>query len=129
MQVHTFYICLGANVPDADQRLHEACRLIRNKLDNTLRVSSALRTEPFDFPYPALFTNIVVIGHTSLSAAEVEALLKQLERKLGRRKHHKRQGVVMADLDLIWWDGQVLRPKDWERPYVQLAVTELSQYS
>lgn len=116
-------------MPDADQRLLEACRLLRDELDNTLRVSSAQCTVPIDFPNPALFTNMVAFGHTSLSASEVNTLLKQLERKLGRRKHHKRQGVVMADLDLIWWDGQVLRPEDWERPYVQHAVTELSQGS
>lgn len=126
MHDHTFYICLGSNVADADWRLQEACRLVREGLDNSLRVSSPLRTDPVDFPNPALFTNMVAMGHTSLDAADVVALLKRVERTLGRRKCHKRQGKVMADLDLIWWDGQVLRPVDWERPYVQQAMAELS---
>ena len=129
MQVHTFYIGMGSNVSDADWRLQEACRLIREGLDHSLRMSTPQQTEPIDFPNPALFTNMVATGHTSRSAAVVETWLKRLERKLGRRKHHKRQGVVMADLDLLWWDGHVLRPTDWERPYVQQAIAELSQDS
>ena len=39
--------------------------------------------------------------------------------------HHEAQGIVTIDLDLLWYDGKVLKPADWPREYIQKGVKEL----
>mgnify|MGYP002863914830 CR=1 FL=1 len=127
MDTHTYYIGMGSNVAGASALLACArfwmCRL----LGRDIRFSAPVNTEPVDFPWPALFTNQVAMVVCAKEPAALGALLKRIERLLGRLPQHKRQGVMRIDLDILCADGQVLRQADWNRPDVVEAVRSLGR--
>ncbi len=116
-------ISIGAN-EQADKNLHFAFRW----LENHCRVEVAtpiITTEPIGSGYEKLFRNQLVWVSSSFSLPEMNDALKLLERQVGRLPHHKWQGVVPLDADILVWNEQVLRPQDMLRPYVKYLL-ELS---
>ena len=73
------------------------------------------------------FFNMTAVCTTSLPPTGIKQLLKQIETALGRKPEDKAHGIVKIDLDLLAYDGQILKQEDWKRPYVQEGVNELSQ--
>lgn len=62
---------------------------------------------------------------TALSADSLHRLFKELERRSGRLPEDKPAGIVKLDIDLLVYDGEVLKPEDMEREYVRLCLKEL----
>ena len=52
--------------------------------------------------------------------------LKAIEKRLGRMLEDKKKGIVKIDIDLLTYDGEVLKVNDWKREYVCQGVMELS---
>ncbi len=117
---------MGSNLPDGPDKLAQAARRIAALADGELLLSTLLLTEPVDFPWPCRFANQVAYCRTSLRRESVVSALKDIEREAGRRAADKALGIVRLDLDLLSYDGRVLRPTDWQRSYVRRAVDELS---
>jgi 2-amino-4-hydroxy-6-hydroxymethyldihydropteridine diphosphokinase len=55
----------------------------------------------------------------------VNEVAKQIEGLLGRLPEHKQQGSVIVDIDLFGWNGCIVRPEDYNRPYVQRLLPDL----
>ena len=72
-----------------------------------------------------MFTNQLAVIETTVPPTLVRSLLKGIERELGRKPEDVQEGIVKIDLDLLCMDGQVLKPEDWQRDYVQAALAEL----
>ncbi|MDO4691455.1 MAG: 2-amino-4-hydroxy-6-hydroxymethyldihydropteridine diphosphokinase [Porphyromonadaceae bacterium] len=92
------------------------------------RATERMQTAPIDFPYASVaFTNIVLVAETTLGKEEVYTILKQLEADCGRTAQSRRTHLelVPMDLDLIVWDGEVCKPRDLSRPYVQIGLAAL----
>ena len=87
--------------------------------------SRLTRTAPVDFVSPRLFYNCVAACTTARSLTEVHDLLKQIEAALGRKPEDKACGIVRIDLDLLSYDGEILKPMDWGRTYVEEGRKEL----
>ena len=118
---------MGSNLPEGDQMLLWARQRLAEVVGGEQRYSTVLCTEPVDFPYPQPFTNQVVRIETGLSAEAIRRRLKSLEREAGRKPKDKAQGIVRLDLDLLCFDGHVLKAKDWQRQDVISAREELDQ--
>ena len=58
----------------------------------------------------APFLNQEANFHTTLSADEVKALLKGIEREAGRTPEEKAREVIRLDIDLVAIDGRRLKP-------------------
>ena len=127
MVKHVFYIGMGSNVPEAAILLENARVGLTTLSNGEALFSTPISTEPVDFLWPAQFTNQVARLTTTMSMGEIKASLKQLERDAGRRRGDKQRGIVRLDLDLLAVDGNVLRPSDWQRPYIRQGVDELEQ--
>lgn len=87
--------------------------------------SRLTRTSPVDFVSPRLFYNCVAACTTARTLTEVRDLLKRIEAALGRKSEDKARGIVRIDLDLLLYDGEILKPTDWERTYVKEGREEL----
>lgn len=66
------------------------------------------------------YMNRLLKGHTTLTASELEVLLKQLERETGRDK-----GRVTIDADLLLYDKERFHMHDWPRTYVQQLLPDV----
>ena len=126
MSRHIIYIGMGSNLPKGGQMLLWARRRLAELVGGEQHYSTALRTEPVDFPYPQPFTNQVARIETELSAEAIRRRLKSLEREAGRKPEDKAQGIVRLDLDLLCFEGRVLKAKDWQRQDVISAREELA---
>ncbi len=88
--------------------------------------SRLARTAPAVPGTSRMFYNRVACLSTSLAASQVRECLKKIERAHGRTADDKARGIVKIDIDLLRYDGEVLKPDDWQRDDVRRGVAELA---
>lgn len=117
-------LCLGSNT-DCEANLKSAAGLLRAYF-GSIRFSEAIYTEPIGLPGSGLFLNQVAVAGTDASREEVRQAVKAMERALGRTPDSKQKGRIPIDIDLLLWNGVVLKPADWEKEYVQLLFRSVA---
>jgi len=128
MVKHLIYIGMGSNVQSGERVLQWTRRKLRIMFGSTVHFSAPVLTDPIDFPYPTKFLNQIGAIITERPQLVVESLLKDLEQQMGRKKSAVARGIVVLDLDLLSFDRNIVRPADWERPYVKDGVAELQNW-
>lgn len=59
------------------------------------------------------YLNVLCLAQSDASLDRIQLLLKQMELLMGRRKGSE----VVIDLDLVVWNGEILRPWDVNQTY------------
>ncbi|MDE6481191.1 MAG: 2-amino-4-hydroxy-6-hydroxymethyldihydropteridine diphosphokinase [Muribaculaceae bacterium] len=67
------------------------------------------------------YLNAVVYGKTSLSKKELEILCKKYEAECGRDEEMRDAGKVPVDIDLVIYDGDILRHNDYKREFFKIG--------
>lgn len=114
---------IGSNVADRENKVTRAIEALRGAF-RRVNVSDVYESAPFSGqgdPY----TNAVFAGITTMSMSDVIEFLKQTEADAGRNSASSREGQVELDLDLVIWDGRIVRPKDFERLYFNVGYRQL----
>ncbi|WP_456087398.1 2-amino-4-hydroxy-6-hydroxymethyldihydropteridine diphosphokinase [Parabacteroides sp.] len=117
-------LCLGSNT-DCEANLKSADELLLAYF-GSVRFSEAAYTKPVGLPGSGLFLNQVAIAGTDVPLEGVRQALKGMEKKLGRMPDSKRKGEIPIDIDLLLWNGTILKPADWEKEYVQLLFRSVA---
>ena len=125
MSKHVIYIGLGTNAEYGALLLQSARRKLGIAFRGEQRFSELVQTAPVGLSSKRMFTNQLAVIETTVPPTLVRSLLKGIERELGRKPEDVQEGIVKIDLDLLCMDGQVLKPEDWQRDYVQAALAEL----
>lgn len=121
---HRCLIGLGAN-SEAETNLCKV-RSMLEELFPDVRWSTEIQTLPHTISNAAPFRNQVGSMTTSLSPEELKACFKEMERKLGRTPEGKAAGIIPADIDLLQYDTEILKPEDLKRDYIQQSISELT---
>lgn len=121
---HEVWIGIGSNA-GAETTLPQARQLL-TKAFGSIAFSTPLQTAPVDFSFSAPFTNQVARFRTALTADEVNAKLKDIERTCGRRPEDKAQGRIRIDLDLLQYGSTVVKKNDFSRAYIRQGINELN---
>lgn len=116
MNLNKIILSLGSN-RESEANIRRADELLRGFLD-TVTFSEALCTEAVGLPEGGQFLNQVAIGYTDKQPEAIWQTLKQMERQLGRTPDGKATGCIPIDIDLLQWNGLVLKPADLERGYI-----------
>ena len=124
MNQHTCILCLGSNFYRIAHMAYAQREL--KKHFPTIRFSEEMETEAIGSRFLSPFSNQVASFETTLSSEEVRAILKQIERDLGRLPEEKPQGVIRIDIDLLMYDDCVLKPADLERDFVKEGLKSLN---
>lgn len=95
------------------------------KLFPEIVFTEALTTKPYGKHYKRPFVNVLAVANHSAPTDEINAQLKEMEKRMGRAPEDKAKGKVVIDLDLVAADGEILRPKDFERDYVQDLLPQI----
>lgn len=119
------FIGIGSNF-STDVYVQRACLSLRTLFQNVV-FSQMLMTDPVDWISESKFMNMVVYCNTQLSATDLIAKLKQIEQELGRTKEDKDKGVVLIDLDLLSYNGAIIKQNDWNRDDVIKCVNVLRE--
>lgn len=120
-------LTLGSNT-FAKTNIDKAKRMLTYLFPDII-FSEPILTEPEDDRYSYLFRNILAVVDTDLQPEEVISKIKQTERAVGRSPRDKYVGKMVIDIDLVKYGNTILRPKDYEREYVQrlLATMDLPE--
>jgi len=117
------YIALGSNLGDRSETLAAALAMLDECAGiSVLRVSEMVQTAPVGGPDgQGDYLNAAAKIETSLSPAELLAVLQDIERKLGRdRLSEQRWGERTCDLDILLIGDVVMDTPDLTIPHPRM---------
>jgi len=126
------FVGVGSNV-ESEENVVRGLRLVDTEL-GVRGVSSFYRTPALERPLDPPFVNGVIEIGDALGPLETRAVLKRLERMLGRTRSDDRYGPRTLDLDLLLHGDQVLssdalklpHPDIKTRAFVAIPLLELA---
>lgn len=122
---HYITIALGTNV-NIEEML-KAQEMLKASFPDIM-FSRIMPTEPLGERFQGrAFYNAVASFTTDEKLADISLLLKQAETSCGNTRELRAMGTVVIDIDLLLYDSTRLHPTDWERQYIKILTTELSQ--
>lgn len=133
--MHTAILGLGTNLGDKEENIHEAYRMIEERVGEISRRSAMLHTEPWGFDSDNEFVNSVIMVETELTPHQVLNATQKIEREMGRTiksvngQYHDR----IIDIDILLYDDITLNDEDLviphplmkERDFVMIPLKEI----
>jgi 2-amino-4-hydroxy-6-hydroxymethyldihydropteridine diphosphokinase len=120
--VSTAYLGLGSNLGDRRQYLAAAvCALNEEPGLRVEKTSSVYETKPVGVVEQPDFLNLVAQVTTELPAHDLLARCLRIETALGRVRT-ERWGPRTVDIDVLWYDGQVVNDADLILPHPRMAT-------
>jgi 2-amino-4-hydroxy-6-hydroxymethyldihydropteridine diphosphokinase len=116
-------VSIGSNSHDREEQVKRAMDFLSGMLADA-KTSSSYSTPAINGK-DADYANAVTEGGSDDDFDELNAKLKDYEARCGRRPNHKQNGDVPIDLDIVIWNGNVLRERDYERDYFQRGWKQL----
>lgn len=115
-------IGIGSNAPDREARMKEGIAQLHQFLNHvvTSEIYETVSISPRD---ASPFLNAVAGATTTLSRSALIDRLKEIERLAGR--HEAAPGIVTLDLDLVIFNGQIIRDRDFEQAYFNIGYRQL----
>ena len=114
----TIYLGLGSNTGDRQQNLDRALFLLKQRL-RIDRVSSIYDTEPVGDTDQPRFLNMVCQALTRLAPQNLLALLKGIEKKLGRTG--KSGAPRPIDIDILLYGEQIIETTELTIPHSRMT--------
>jgi 2-amino-4-hydroxy-6-hydroxymethyldihydropteridine diphosphokinase len=103
-----FVLSFGSNIGDCRLNIKKCYRLLEEKLNTSLTVSSFYVTKPWGNINQGDFINSVGFGNTGKSAFEILDIILETERELGRIRNEK-WGPRILDIDLLFIDNEIIK--------------------
>jgi 2-amino-4-hydroxy-6-hydroxymethyldihydropteridine diphosphokinase len=126
-KLHKAIILLGSNI-DTEKNIKKAKDLL-TKISKDYRFSDSMLTKPLGYKNQQDFTNAVASVHTELEQEDLQALLKSFENILGRQRDPKnKNGPRTIDLDIIFFDGEIVGDDFQKKPFIKNLVSQLGVY-
>jgi GTP cyclohydrolase IV len=116
---HIVYFGLGSNLGDRQANLVEAIQSLRAQV-HVERLSPVYETEPAYVTDQPRFLNMALKGVTALAPDELLTVLKRIEQRMGRRQT-ERYGPRPIDLDILFYDSQVVKSESLRIPHPLIA--------
>lgn len=112
----TAYIGLGSNIGEREKNCTIALEKLNKKGIRIKKVSSMHETEPWGLKDQPRFINMVVEVETDLTPEGLLAVLKEIEKEMGREKTVK-WGPRIIDLDILFYNDKIINEKELQIPH------------
>lgn len=112
--INNAVICLGANTPDAAASIAAAFDTLA-EWGRVAASSGPYRTAPEYARETVPYLNQVLSFDTALDHDSLHRLTKDYEHAVRSANDHP--GLVNLDIDIVVWNGRVMRPKDASAAY------------
>lgn len=123
--MNNIVISIGSNHRDRDVFVDQCIDFLRQRFSD-VRVSATYVT-PAANGRDADYLNAVAECQCADDHDRTKALLKLYETAHGRTPLSKSQGVVPIDIDIVMWNGEVLRQRDFDQNYFQIGWKQLQR--
>lgn len=120
------YLSLGSNYGDRAGNVERALLRMEEMLTD-FRKSEVYETKAVHGFGPAYY-NAVVFGNTEWDYARFNDFLKGYERECGRTQDAIMRNEVVIDIDIVVWDGKIIRPTDFSREFFQIGYREVLEF-
>lgn len=117
-------LSFGSNFGDRKKNVADALKWF-GTMASDCRFSSIYET-PEVHGKGAAYMNAVALGTTSLDFGSLNKLAKTFELNNGRNDFHRSRGEVPIDIDVVMWDNETLRPKDFSCDFFQIGYREIT---
>lgn len=114
------FLMIGGNLGNVAQNLDVAIQRISQQCGKVLAISSVYQTAAWGKTDQPDFLNQALEIQTKLEPMALLQELLKIERELGRERLEK-YGPRIIDIDIIFYDQQVLDLKDLTLPHPQMA--------
>ncbi|XGV87990.1 MAG: 2-amino-4-hydroxy-6-hydroxymethyldihydropteridine diphosphokinase [Limnothrix sp. BL-A-16] len=121
--MHQAILSVGSNT-EPQKYCHQS-EIILATDHRLLDTSAYILTAPVGYQDQDDFLNGAFWVETHLDYSEFNQYLKAVEKQLGRVKRPIKAGPQTIDLDIIIWDGHVVRDDFYNKDYVRIPVKEL----
>ena len=121
---HTAYVAFGSNLGDSRQLIDEAVEKLGSIAQNkVLKVSDYIVTKPYGVEDQPDFLNGCLMLETLLEPLELLDAMQNIENEAGR-KRIKRWGPRTLDLDLIFYDDDIICNERLTVPHADMKNRE-----
>ena len=117
-------ISIGSNSPDKSMQIDNCIQWLSNLFEIT-DISDIYTTPAINGKDPE-YLNCVASIISELSFEELSTMMKDFEADCGRTPQSKQNGSVPIDLDIVIWNGDVIRERDFEQHYFQIGWKEIN---
>ena len=115
------YLLLGSNVGDRAANLKRACGLIQDELSPHITQSSLYETAAWGKTDQASFLNQAIMIQTDIKPLVLLALLKNIEKQVGRIDTEK-WGPRVIDIDILFYGSEIVQEPELQVPHPYLPV-------
>lgn len=125
MEETEFYLSLGSNCGDRRKNVTSAMEYVQGII--TVTGCSSIYETPEIHGLDRLYYNAVLRGATNMDYDDFNRLLKSFEIAAGRDEECRLKGDVPVDIDIVIWNGSVVRPKDFAQDFFRIGYREISR--
>lgn len=118
-------LSIGSNSVDREAQMTNCIAWLRGIATPT-KLSSVYNSPASNGKDPD-YLNAVAEITSALTHPELTKLLKDYERQCGRTPQSKALGSIPIDIDIVMWNGEVLRPKDFAQYYFAKGWNEINK--
>jgi len=127
----TFRVLMGSN-SNATTALTEAREKLERAFPEDILFSENLESVAVNkdgntTSVSANYLNALCLAKTELALGDVQSLLKKMEEEMGRVRGLA-SGLVSIDLDLVEWNGEIVRPNEAAQSYYQECLKSLNKF-
>jgi 2-amino-4-hydroxy-6-hydroxymethyldihydropteridine diphosphokinase len=130
--MHTIYLGLGSNLGDRGDNLRRAVKALAPKV-RVVRESAVYETPPWGVENQPGFLNMTLKAETELAPAALRDHVKNVERKVGRKRTF-RWGPRVIDIDILLYDDLIVdtpnlvipHPQMHKRPFVLVPLASIA---
>ena len=117
---HKVYLSIGSNMGNKEKNLKEAIALLeKDKYTKVKKISSFIITSPVGDVIQDDFLNGALSIETLRNPKELLDLIKEIEATL-KRERTLRWGPRTIDLDILFYDDEIIARKDLTIPHIEL---------
>lgn len=122
-----FTLSVGSNDGDRVNNVSKAIEWIRDRFAYVAYSSVYETPEIHGVGKP--YMNAVAEAASASSLEEVNALLKAYEKSHGRDDDARAEGRVPVDIDIVIWNGVVIRPFDYAAEFFRIGHRQIGNES
>lgn len=118
---HQAFVSVGSNLGEKIENCQKGINgLLADGRSVLVKSSSFYRTSPVDYKDQDWFVNLVVKIKTSLNPFDLLDKMQGIEKAVGRKTSAVRFGPRVLDLDIIFFDDQVIQTDTLEIPHPRM---------
>jgi len=114
-----YFLSLGSNLGDREKNLTRALSFLEEEGVKISKTSSIYETQPVDIPSEYWFYNQTIEVQAAAGPKDFLALIKRIEKKMGRKAETKKANRVI-DIDVLLAEGNVIRTEELEIPHPKM---------